>query len=60
MGYGPYAIVHTAACVQHFGVLSTYFRNHGMGAHLAQPEPAVQLVRTSHTAGPVLNALCPG
>ena len=44
MGYGPYSIVHAASCVQHFGVLSTSFSNHGMGAHLAQPEPVVQLI----------------
>ncbi len=60
MGYGPYAIAHTAACVQPFGVLSTSFRNHGMGTHLAQPEPAVQLVGDSQPAGPVLNALYSG
>lgn len=60
MGYGPYAIVHAASCVQPFGALSTYFSNHGMGAHLAQPEPAVQLIGDSQPAGPVLNALCPG
>lgn len=59
MGYGPYAIVHTAACVQHFGVLSTSFRNPSLADHIVHPKPAVQLVGDSQPAGPVLNALCP-
>ena len=45
MGYGPYAIVHAAACVQPFGVLSTSFRNPSLVDHIVHPEPAVQLIR---------------